>query len=261
MRRIAIPILCIILLSGCVGLRTQREPEGNYVELARLGMYAEDSNNELVVTTLQKDFPAELAGVKRGDIIVTIDGKKVTSMKALLNVLDSKRLGDRVSLAINRNGQINTFDIEPRMIKMRPTQLKIQRLVYEGKKVTVAVIVSEVKNSYLNVPKDWADSIRNNLQSDHEGGLLSAFGKNENFSIVDRSRLKQILDEYQFNQLGFVSDKLRAKIGEMTGATHILDISFSRFQSQYNDSDDILNARLIEIESGKVLAVDQIKTQ
>ena len=90
--------------------------------------------------------------------------------------------------------------------------------------------------------------------------MLSDFGEDEKFSVVDRSRLKQILEEFQFNQLGFVSDKLRAKIGEMTGATHILDISFSRFRGRINDQDDILNARLVEIESGKVLAVDQIIT-
>ena len=60
MRRISLPILCLILLSGCIGHRTQLEPEGNFVEVARLGMNAEDSNNELIVTALQKDFPAEL---------------------------------------------------------------------------------------------------------------------------------------------------------------------------------------------------------
>lgn len=263
MRRLFIIILGIILFSGCVGLRTQREaeePEGNFVELARLGVNTVDINNELVVKTLQKDFPAEHAGVKLGDIIVSLDGKIITTTKAFKSLMDNKQRGDHVLLVINRKGQQIKFDIEPRMIKVRPTEIKISKLLDENKKVTIAVVVSEAKNSYQNVPKDWSDSIRNNLQSDHESGLLSGFGEDEKFSVVDRSRLKQILDEFQFNQLGFVSDKLRAKIGEMTGATHILDISFSRFQGRFNDNDDILNARLVEIESGKVLAVDQIKT-
>lgn len=124
----------------------------------------------------------------------------------------------------------------------------------------MAVIVSEVKNSFPNVHGDWADSIRNNLQSQYEGGLLSGFGKNENFSIVDRSRLKQILDEFKFSYSGFVSDQLRAKIGEMTGATHLLDISLGRFQNSDYSHEDVLNVRLVEIESGKVLAVDRIIT-
>jgi len=46
----------------------------------------------------------------------------------------------------------------------------------------------------------------------------------------------------------------------MTGATHLLDISLGRFQSRDYGFDDILNVRLVEIESGKVLAVDTIKS-
>ena len=130
----------------------------------------------------------------------------------------------------------------------------------ENNKVTVAVIVGEVKNTFSNVPNDWIDAVRNNLQSEHERGLITAFGKNDKFSVVDRSRLKQILDEFQFSQTGFVSDKLRVKIGEMTGATHLLDISFSRFQSSSYIKDDIVSVRLIEIQSGKVLAVDRTTT-
>lgn len=262
MRRISILILCVILFSGCAGLRTQREseePEGNFVEWASLGVNPVGIKNEVVVAP-RKGFPAELAGVKLGDIIVSVDGKIITTIKAFNSLMENKQRGDHVLLVINRNGQQIKFDIEPRMIKVRPTEIKISKLLDENKKVTIAVVVSEVKNSYQNVPKDWSDSIRNNLQSDHESGLLSGFGEDEKFSVVDRSRLKQILDEFQFNQLGFVSDKLRAKIGEMTGATHILDISFSRFQGRFNGKDDILYARLLEIESGKVLAVDQITT-
>lgn len=270
MRRIFIIILGIILFSGCAGLRTlqeSEEPEGNFVELARLGVNTVDINNELVVKALQKDFPAERAGVKRGDVFVSIDGKIIITKKAFYFLMDNKQRGDHVLLVIRRNGKQITFDIETRMIKVRPTEIKIHKLLDENKKVTIAVVVSEVKNSYhevknpyQNVPKDWVDSVRNNLQSDHESGLLSGFGEDEKFSVVDRARLKQILDGFQFSQLGFVSDKLRAKIGEMTGATHILDISFSRLEGRFNDRDDILNARLVEIESGKVLAVDQIIT-
>lgn len=265
MQRISILILCVILFSGCAGLRTLREteePEGNFVEVARLGINIKIDiiNNEIVVTAVQKDFPAEIAGIKRGDIIVSADRKIMTDKKAFTSLMDNKQRGDHILLVINRKGQQIKFDIEPRMIKVRPTEIKIIKLLDENKKVTIAVVVSEVKNSYQNVPKDWSDSVRNNLQSDHESGLLSGFGEDEKFSVVDRSRLKQILDEFQFNQLGFVSDKLRAKIGEMTGATHILDISFSRFEGRFNDMDDISNARLVEIESGKVLAVDRITT-
>lgn len=259
MRRISV-VLVVILIFGCAGSRSQQEPEGNFIKVAKIGVSSETINNELVVTKLIEDFPAKLAGVKSGDIIVSIDGKIITTKKEFTYLMNNKQLGDYVILVTKRNGQQISFDIEPRIINERPTLLKLQNILFGNSKVTVAVIVTEVKNSFPNMPQDWATSTRNNLQSREEMHLLSGFGKNEKFSIVDRSRLKQILDEFQFSRTGFVSDKLRAKIGEMTGATHILDISFSRFQGRSYEQDDILNVRLIEIESGKVLAVDQITT-
>jgi membrane-associated protease RseP (regulator of RpoE activity) len=261
MPRISILILYIILFSGCAELQTQRAPEGNFVAVARIGVQVEVSNNKIVVKMLTEGYPAETSGVKPGDIIVSVDGKIITTEKEFLSIIDNKRSGDHVLLAINRNGQQISFNIEPKVVKLRKTLMTIRKLLLEDNKVAIAIIVREVKNSFPNVAMDWANSIRNNLQTREESGLLSAFGKNANFSVVDRSRLKQILDEFQFSQMGLVSDKLRAKIGEMTGATHIQDISFSRFQGRTpKDKDDVYNARLIEIESGKVLAADQIIT-
>jgi membrane-associated protease RseP (regulator of RpoE activity) len=260
MRRISLLALCFVLLSGCASFKKAQEPEENFVAYAELGISAKDEHGSVIVNKLNKDFPAELSGVKPGDVIVSVDGGIIKSGKELWDVMRDKRPGIAYSIVINRNGTIIKFEIEPRMTKYRPSGIKTLGLLLDNKKMSLAVIVSEVKNSFPSVPKDWADSIRNNIQSDHEGLFLSAYGTSENFSIVDRSRLKQILDEFQFRQVGFVSDKLRTKIGEMTGATHILDISFSRFQGRYSSYDDIMNARLIEIESGKVLAVDQIIT-
>ena len=214
----------------------------------------------MVVKTITKGSPAELSGVKRGDIIVSADGNIFPNAKALIASMDNKHPGDHLILVINRNGQQINFEIETRMVKVPPTSIILRKLIIENKRVAIATIVSEVKSSFPNAPPDWADSMRNSLQSRYESNLLSGLGQYENFSVVDRSRLKEILNEFQFSQMGFVSDKLRLKIGEMTGATHILDISLSRFQSSTHGRDDMLNARLIEIESGKVLAVDQITT-
>ena len=49
-----------------------------------------------------------------------------------------------------------------------------------------------------------------------------------NFSIVDRSRVDGILNQYLLSELDFVSDKITTKIGYITGATHLLLIEFGR---------------------------------
>jgi hypothetical protein len=265
MRKISVIVLGIILLSGCAGLETKQESTINYINYPSrdFGMHTEMINNKVTVMSLNKGGPASSAGVKPGDIWVSTSfkGERITSKDDYQLLPTKMQPGDHVLLVMNRNGNQIDFNIEPEWRKILPTEFKIYNLLAEKKEVTIAVIVSEVKNSFRNVPSDWADSIRNNLQSGRESKLISSFESWNNFSMVDRSRLKHILDEFQFSQSGFISDKLRAKIGEMTGATHILDMSFSRFGSSDGKGvDDQLNARLIEIETGKVLAVDQITT-
>ncbi|HEY6837230.1 MAG TPA: CsgG/HfaB family protein, partial [Geobacteraceae bacterium] len=109
-----------------------------------------------------------------------------------------------------------------------------------------------------DVYTSWAEGIRNEEQTSMENFYLNNLGKNPNFSIVDRSRTRTILEEFKMSQSGLVSDTMRVKIGEMTGATHLLDVSFSRFNAGRGHN-DVVNARLIDIASGRVLAVDQMK--
>lgn len=260
MRKISVVLLSIILLSGCAVLGSLRPRETNTLEVARLGITTDIMNNELVVKDFSKKSAARLAGVKKGDVFVSIDGNTITTQKTLLSILENKEKGEHVLLIMNRNGKHVSFDIEPIMIEILPTSNKINHLLMDNHKVSVAIIVTEVKNSFRNVPNDWVDSMRTQLQTTYESGLLKGgYGNTALFSIVDRTRLRQILNEFQFSQSSFVSDKVRVKIGEMTGATHIIDISFARFQSGLG-KDDVMTARLIDIETGNVLAVDQVKS-
>lgn len=244
------------LLVGCAGVQTH--PETNDVEVIRIGLRSENINNNMVVKEVMKGFPAERAGIKRGDIVVSIDGKKYKNDIEIISLINNELRGDHVLLVINRNGKQINFDVEPKVVKVRQAGISIIKILAKNNKVSLAIVIGEVKNTFPNASAEWADSIRNVLQSQQEGFYLSAFGNNNNFSIVDRMQLIQILYEFQFNQVGFISDKLRMKIGEMTGATHILDISYARVRGRYNSYKDVINTRLIEIESGTVLAVDQM---
>lgn len=258
MKKLSVFIMSLLLFSGCAGFQAQKGPRGNFVEVLRLGL---NINKTLAVTTLIEGFPAEVAGVKHGDIIVSLDGKKMEPHISFASIMKNKVPGEYISLVVNRSGEKITLKVKPRVIKMRPTQIVINKLLYlEKKKITMAVIISEIKNSLKNVPDDWIDFKREDLLSSYEIDLLSAYGgSNENFSIVDRTKLRRILDEAQFSETGFVPDELRVKIGEMTGATHLFDISFSRYQGLRKTVFDKLKVRLVDVESGKILAVDRLK--
>lgn len=49
--------------------------------------------------------PAQEAGIQRGDIIVQIDGKDITTMEELNEIKNAKNIGDTVTLKINRAGK------------------------------------------------------------------------------------------------------------------------------------------------------------
>ena len=58
-----------------------------------------------------KDQPADKAGFKRGDIVVSVDGKSVTSTNELRNQIASIRPGKKVPIKIIRNGKEQTLTV------------------------------------------------------------------------------------------------------------------------------------------------------
>lgn len=57
------------------------------------------------VESVEKDSPAEKAGIQKGDIITKIEGKDVKSVNELNKVKYTYNIGDTVTLTINRNNE------------------------------------------------------------------------------------------------------------------------------------------------------------
>lgn len=54
---------------------------------------------------------AEMAGIKTGDVIVSIDNKKVTKSSELQELIGRKRPGDKIEVKVNREGELQKFDV------------------------------------------------------------------------------------------------------------------------------------------------------
>ena len=53
-----------------------------------------------------EDFSAaEKAGIKAGDVIVEVEGKKITKMDELNEIKNSHKIGDEIKIKVNRNGE------------------------------------------------------------------------------------------------------------------------------------------------------------
>jgi S1-C subfamily serine protease len=88
----------------------------------------------IVIESVQQGSPAQQAGLQGitentdsnsqqiGDIITAIDGHPLKSIDDLLNYLDvHKTAGDKVTLTINRHGQIMNFDL---VLQSRPLSVR-----------------------------------------------------------------------------------------------------------------------------------------
>lgn len=57
----------------------------------------------IYVQNVEKGSPAELAGVQRGDIIIKVDGKDITTMEELNEIKYNKNIGDKLELVVSRS--------------------------------------------------------------------------------------------------------------------------------------------------------------
>jgi regulator of sigma E protease len=66
----------------------------------------------VTVTELEKGMPAEKAGIKLGDEILTVDGQPIPALEAMIETL-KRTQGKPVEITVRRNGQEKTFTIQP----------------------------------------------------------------------------------------------------------------------------------------------------
>ncbi|HSQ54132.1 MAG TPA: M6 family metalloprotease domain-containing protein [Gemmata sp.] len=81
-----------------------------------LGVVIADIKGKAVIEVVAPDSPAEIAGVKDGDIVVQVDGKGVATAAEARDVLRGKLAGEVVKLSVTRGD--TTLDLSA---KLKPT--------------------------------------------------------------------------------------------------------------------------------------------
>lgn len=76
---------------------------------AVLGIDLENEGNALLVRSVWSGSPADQAGLRTGDEIVSIDDQDIEGQRDLMRTLRDYQPGDRVKLTIYRNGQERTL--------------------------------------------------------------------------------------------------------------------------------------------------------
>jgi S1-C subfamily serine protease len=79
-----------------------------------LGVELKIDEERLSIRGVQEKSGAQEAGLKEGDVIREADGKKVSKVEDLQEVLKGKEPGDFLKVLIERDGEEKTYDVELR---------------------------------------------------------------------------------------------------------------------------------------------------
>ena len=138
---------------------------------AYLGVSISDISDELssfygkkfgaLVTSVEKDTPADKMGLKRGDLIIAVDGKEVSSSHALRNLIGTMTPGTEIKIKFLRNKTVYE-----KSVKLQSSTGKSQSSSfgydYEGMQVeplssqirNAAGIPDNIKGVYVGAIKD-----------------------------------------------------------------------------------------------------------
>jgi S1-C subfamily serine protease len=85
-------------------------PEG-HVPHAWLGFYPQAHEGGVIVSGVVEGGPADRAGLEKGDLVVSVDGEPVTSLRELYHALWRRRAGDAVTLQVLRSAAIHVVEV------------------------------------------------------------------------------------------------------------------------------------------------------
>ncbi len=110
----ALHVLTQILAHGRVR-RARIGIVGEQVPLAARATYQAGLKQKsgVAVREIQGTSPADRAGLVPGDVVVRIDGEAITGIDDIFRVLDDKRIGRGVTVAILRRHQLMELELQP----------------------------------------------------------------------------------------------------------------------------------------------------
>ena len=101
------------------------------VTLSQIGSAGWDSEQPVVVGDMDPGMPAQKAGMKSGDEIVSMDGQHLPSIEAMIESLQETK-DKPVDFAVNRDGQVLHFQLRPVLASTEDPHEKRYRIGFQG---------------------------------------------------------------------------------------------------------------------------------
>ena len=161
-----------------------------------LGVVTEKNNDGAKIMSVEKESPAEKAGLQKGDVIKKLDLQKINSYSELSGYISTKRPNDKVQVTYIRDGQTKTAQVTLIKNDVFTTEFKgleLENIESSDKKkfkIDYGVRIKEINNENL---KPYSNQLKGNIilsidnvkATDVEtvSRLLNKKDENENISI------------------------------------------------------------------------------
>ncbi len=145
-----------------------------------------------LIAGVETDSPADKGGLKRGDLIVGINGKKITDVTTLRNQVAATAPGTKVDFMVIRNGKDQTIAVTLAEHKEKKI---VKKTEYNNalKGVTIQELTPSLRDK-LNIGEGVAGVVITNIASDSPSqGLLQA---NDVIEEIDRKPVRSA-QEYE----------------------------------------------------------------
>jgi putative serine protease PepD len=96
-----------------------RLERGETIRRAYLGVSTAEASGGAVVQEATAGGPAAAAGLRAGDVIVTVAGERIATPDDVAAAIQDRRPGESVEIEVRRDGALQTFDVE---LTARPEQ-------------------------------------------------------------------------------------------------------------------------------------------
>lgn len=175
---------------GWIGVRIQHVTD----EIAE--SFDLDKSRGALVASVTKDGPAEAAGVKAGDIILSFNGVNITQMKDLPRIVAETKIETEVSMRVWRDGKVQALNITVGELEVAEEK---EMLEQENKKQeSKAEAASNVELLGLKLAQ-LTDSLKKrfNMESSAKGVVVTAVAPG---SEAARKRIAPGVQIIEFNQ-------------------------------------------------------------
>src|SRR5882724_2085064 len=145
--------------------------------------------------------PSEKAGMKTGDVITAVNGKKISDARELRLMIGSMAPGSKAQMEVNREGQTKTFEVGLAEMPAGATEEGPETSPEESAQpekttvfggVAVADITGDIRSA-LNLPKDVQGAVIAEIDADSPAGK-AGLREGDVIQEVNKQRVKNAKD-------------------------------------------------------------------